>query len=209
MAGVRIGVVRHFHEVDNKVDAPVQKGIDEAVEIFRNQGAEIREVVLPAMQEFQACGFLILITEGYALHETWLKTRWNEYGELFRDRVAFGGLISGADYVQAVRRRRELQAAVAAAMADVDILLTAGAPGEAPKIEEMPKWSSLDKPGFTMPFNVTGQPAMTICSGFGPGGLPLGVQLAARPFEDALLLRVCQAHEKATAWRGMRPAMAS
>ena len=208
VAGVRIGVIRHFHEVDNKVDAPVQKGIDEAVEIFRNQGAVISEVVLPAMQEFQACGFLILITEGYALHETWLKTRWREYGELFRDRVAFGGLISGAEYVEALRRRRELQAAVAAAMADVDILLTAGAPGEAPKIEEMPKWSSLDKPGFTMPFNVTGQPAMTICSGFGEGGLPVGIQLAARPFEDALLLRVCQAYEAATPWRATRPALA-
>jgi aspartyl-tRNA(Asn)/glutamyl-tRNA(Gln) amidotransferase subunit A len=110
--------------------------------------------------------------------------------------------------VEATRRRRELQQAVAASMADVDILLTAGAPTEAPKIEGMPKWSSLEKPGFTIPFNLTGQPAMTICSGHGAGGLPVGIQLAARPFEDALLLRVCQAYEKATPWRGMRPAMA-
>ncbi len=208
VAGLRIGVVRQFHETDNKVNATVQKGIDDAVEILRNQGAAIREVTLPSLQDFQAAGSLILMTEAYALHEKWLKTRWNEYGELFRDRVAFGGLISGADYVEAVRRRRELQQAVAAAMTDVDILLTAGAPTEAPKIEGMPKWSSLEKPGFTIPFNLTGQPAMTICSGFGEGGLPVGIQMAARPFEDALLLRVCQAYEKATPWRGTRPAMA-
>ena len=207
VAGVRIGVVRHFHEVDNKVDASVQKGIDDAVELLRNQGASVREVVLPSLQDFQACGSLILMTEAFALHEKWLKTRWSEYGELFRDRVAFGGLISGADYVEALRRRRELQAAVVAAMVDVDILLTAGAPSVAPKIEGMPKWSSLEKPGFTIPFNVTGQPAMTICSGFGEGGLPVGIQMAARPFEDALLLRVCQAYEKGTPWRGTRPAM--
>ncbi len=208
VAGLRIGVVRHFHEVDNKVDASVQKGIDDAVELFRNQGASVREVVLPSLQDFQACGSLILMTEAFALHEKWLKTRWNEYGELFRDRVAFGGLISGADYVEALRRRRELQAAVAGTMAEVDILLTAGAPTVAPKIEGMPKWSSLEKPGFTIPFNLTGQPAMTICAGFGEGGLPVGIQLAARPFEDALLLRVCQAYEAATPWRATRPTLA-
>ena len=186
----------------------MQKAIDDAVELLRNQGASVREVVLPSLQDFQACGSLILMTEAFALHEKWLKTRWSEYGELFRDRVAFGGLISGADYVEALRRRRELQAAVAAAMVDVDILLTAGAPGVAPKIEGMAKWSSLEKPGFTIPFNVTGQPAMTICAGFGEGGLPVGIQLAARPFEDALLLRVCQAYEAATPWRATRPALA-
>jgi aspartyl-tRNA(Asn)/glutamyl-tRNA(Gln) amidotransferase subunit A len=208
VAGLRIGVVRHFHEVDNKVDAPVQKAIDDAVELLRNQGATIREVVLPSLQDFQAAGSLILITEAYGLHEKWLKTRWNEYGELFRDRVAFGGLISGADYVEATRRRRELQVAVATAMADVDILLTAGAPTVAPKIDSIPKWGGYEKPGFTIPFNLTGQPAMTICAGFGEGGLPVGIQLAARPFEDGLLLRVCQAYETATPWRATRPAMA-
>ncbi len=209
VAGVRIGVVRHFHEVDNKVNPAVQKGIDDAVEILRNQGAIIREVTLPALVEFQAAGFLILASEAYALHEKWLRTRWNEYGELFRDRVTMGGLISSADYVEATRRRRELQQAVHAAMADVDILLTTAAPTEAPKIEGMPKWSSFEKPGFTIPFNLTGQPAMSVCSGFGEGGLPVGIQMAARPFEDGLLLRVCQAYEKATPWRGQRPAMAS
>jgi aspartyl-tRNA(Asn)/glutamyl-tRNA(Gln) amidotransferase subunit A len=209
VAGVRIGVVRHFHEADNKVNATVQKGIDDAVEILRTQGATIREVTLPALVEFQAAGFLILASEAYALHEKWLKTRWNEYGELFRDRVTLGGLISSADYVEALRRRRELQQAVAAAMKDVDILLTTAAPTEAPKIEGMPKWSSFEKPGFTIPFNLTGQPAMSVCSGYGEGGLPVGIQMAARPFEDALLLRVCQAYEKATPWRGQRPAMAA
>ena len=209
VAGVRIGVVRHFHEVDNKANATVQKGIDDAVEILRTQGAQIREVTLPPLVDFQAAGFLILASEAYALHEKWLKTRWNDYGELFRDRVTLGGLISSADYVEATRRRRELQQAVAAAMADVDILLTTAAPTEAPKIEGMPKWSSFEKPGFTIPFNLTGQPAMSVCSGYGEGGLPVGIQMAARPFEDALLLRVCQAYEKATPWRGQRPAMAA
>jgi aspartyl-tRNA(Asn)/glutamyl-tRNA(Gln) amidotransferase subunit A len=208
VAGLRIGVVRHFHETDHKVDAPVQQAIDDAVALFRGQGAEIREVTLPSLFDFQACGFVILVTEAFALHEPWMQASREKYGELLRDRMAFGALVSGADYVQALRRRRELCTAVTAAMADVDILLTAGAPSEAPPIDNMPKWASLEKPGFTIPFNVTGQPAMTICAGFGPGGLPLGIQLAARPFDDATLLRACHAYEAATPWRSRRPAMA-
>ena len=207
-AGLRIGVVRHFHETDHKVNLSVQQAIDGAVEVYRNQGAVISEVTLPSLFDFQACGFVILICEAYALHEHWMRTRREDYGELLRDRLTLGALMSAADYIEAVRRRRELCRAVAAASADVDILLTAGAATEAPLIEGMAKWSSMEKPGFTIPFNVTGQPAMTICAGFGEGGLPVGIQLAAKPFQDALLLRACHAYEAATPWRGMRPAMA-
>jgi aspartyl-tRNA(Asn)/glutamyl-tRNA(Gln) amidotransferase subunit A len=207
VAGLRIGVIRNFHEVDHKVNATVQAGIDSAIEVYRNQGAIVREVTLPSLFDFQACGFVILICEAYALHEHWMRSRREDYGELLRDRLTLGALMSAADYIEAVRRRRELCRAVTAATADFDILLTAGAPTEAPLIENMPKWASMEKPGFTIPFNVTGQPAMTICAGFGEGGLPVGIQLAAKPFQDALLLRACHAYEAATPWRDMRPAM--
>jgi aspartyl-tRNA(Asn)/glutamyl-tRNA(Gln) amidotransferase subunit A len=208
VAGLRIGVIRHFHETDNQVNPAVQKAIDDAVELFSHQGAHISEVTLPSLFDFQACGFVILVTEAFALHERWMRARREEYGELLRDRMSFGALVSGADYVQALRRRRELCAAVTAAMGDLDLLITAGAPAEAPPIEGMAKWASLEKPGFTIPFNVTGQPAMTICGGYGAGGLPVGIQLAAKPFQDALLLRTCHAYEAATPWRGRRPAIA-
>lgn len=207
-AGLRIGLVRHFHETDQKVNPAVQKAIDDAVAVYRAQGAEIREVTLPSLFEFHACGFLILVTEAFALHEPWMRTRRNEYGRLMLGRMSYGALLSGADYVQALRRRRELCAAVTTAMADLDLLLTAGAATEAPPFEPEPTGPELDKPGFTFPFNVTGQPAMTICGGFGEGGLPVGIQLAAKPFQEALLLRACHAYEAATAWRNQRPAIA-
>ena len=97
---------------------------------------------------------------------------------------------------------------VAAAMEDCDLLLTAAQPAEAVRIEAVGKWASLEKPGFTMPFNVTGQPAIAVPCGLGEGGLPVAVQLAARPFEDALLLRAAHALEAALDTRGMRPALA-
>jgi len=110
--------------------------------------------------------------------------------------------------VQAVRMRRELRAELKAAMADLDVVLTAAAPAEAPKIDAIPKWDVLQKPSFTMPFNVAGYPAMSICSGYGAGGLPVAVQLVGKPFQEATVLRVADAFEKATAFRASRPALA-
>ncbi len=207
--GLRIGVVRNFHETDNPANPAVTKGIEDAIALYRAEGAEIRDVTLPSLEEYRAAGFIILISEAYAVHEPWMKTRYNDYGELLRDRLALGGLVSGADYVQALRRRRELCLQTAAAMADVDLLLTTAAPSEAGSIEHFPKWSSMEKPGFTMPFNLTGLPAISICSGFGEGGLPLSIQLVGKAFEEATVLRAAHAYETATEWRSHRPAMAS
>jgi len=207
--GLRIGVVRHFHEIDNKANAAVQKGIDDAITTFKGLGAEVREVTLPPMMDFMASGSIILSVEAFAIHEPWLRTRFNDYGELLRDRLAIAGLVSGADYVQAVRFRRELCAATAKAMQDVDILLTTNSPTEAPRIDSVPKWASMEKPGFTMPFNLTGLPAMSVCSGFGEGGLPVSIQLVAKAFREPTLFRAAHAYETATPWRNKRPELAS
>ncbi len=163
---------------------------------------------LPPLANFAACGFILMVTEGAALHEPWLRTRYHDHGERFRDRIALGALVSGVDYVQAQRRRRELTAATNAALREVDLLLTAAAPGEAPRIDAVTKWGSFDRPGFSAPFNVTGMPAAVVCGGFGPEGLPLGIQIAGRAFDEALVLRAAHAFEQATPWRGRRPALA-
>ena len=207
--GLRIGVVRNFHETDNPANPAVVKAIDDAVALYRAEGAEIRDVTLPSLEEYRSAGFIILIVEAFAVHEPWLRTRYNDYGELLRDRLALGGLMSSADYVQAVRRRRELCVQTAAAMADVDILLTTASPTEASKIEGLPKWSSMEKPGFTMPFNLTGLPAISICAGFGEGGLPVSIQLVGKAFQESTVFRAAHAYETATEWRKQRPALAS
>jgi len=205
--GLRIGVARHFFETDNKVNDATLKGINDALATFRGMGAEIRDVTLSPMADYHACGFLILVAEAYALHEPWLKSRFNDYGESFRDRIALGGFIRAADYVAAIRKRRLLCLELKAAMADLDILVSASAATEAPRITEVPKWATLEKPSFTMPFNVTGSPAISICTGFGAGGLPLSMQLVAKPFAEPLLFQAAHAYETATDWRARRPAL--
>jgi aspartyl-tRNA(Asn)/glutamyl-tRNA(Gln) amidotransferase subunit A len=207
--GLRIGVARTFFDSDNRVNDTTRAGINAALDQFTAMGAEVRDVDLSPMADYHACGFLILVAEAYALHEPWLKSRFNDYGESFRDRIALGAFIRSADYIAAIRKRRALCLELKAAMADLDILVSAAAVSEPPKITEVPKWATLDKPSFTMPFNVTGYPAMSICTGFGVGGLPLSMQLIAKPFAEPVLFQAAHAYETATDWRSKRPALVS
>ncbi|MGE5268425.1 MAG: amidase [Thiohalocapsa sp.] len=207
VTGLRIGVIHHFHEVDYKVSDGVRRGIDGAIATLRGLGAEIREVNLSPLQDWGACGSLISITERAAAYEEWGRTRLGDFSERVQRRLMLGALVSGVDYVQAVRRRRELRGELQAAMANLDVVLTASQTAEAPKIDAVPAWDSFAAPSFTMPFNVAGYPAITVCAGFGEGGLPVAIQLVGKPFQEATVLRVADAFEKATSFRNTRPAM--
>ena len=209
-AGVKgrvVGLPRHMHERDNPVSAATLKGIDDAAEILRGLGAEVREVTLPSLAEFNACGWTILLAEAFAVHEGWMRTRPQDYGAYMRERLMLGAALSAADYLQAQKRRAELVARSLVAMQGVDFLLTAAQPTEAPRIDEVPQWAFLGAPGFTMPFNVLGWPGITLCSGFGQGGLPVGLQLVAKPWQEPALFAVAHAYEQATEWRHRRPAL--
>jgi aspartyl-tRNA(Asn)/glutamyl-tRNA(Gln) amidotransferase subunit A len=207
--GKRIGVIHHFHEVDHKVSAGTQRGIDDAIATLRDLGAEISEVQLSPLQDWGACGTLISITERAAAYDEWARTRLQDFGERVRDRLMLGALVSGVDYVQAVRRRRELRAELQAAMAGLDVVLTATQPGEAPKMDAIPKWENFRSPSFTMPFNVAGYPAISVCSGFGANDLPVAIQLVGKPFQEATVLHIADAFERATAFRAKRPALSA
>jgi aspartyl-tRNA(Asn)/glutamyl-tRNA(Gln) amidotransferase subunit A len=203
--GLKIGVIHHFHETDHKVSEGTQRGITAALDTFRELGAEIREVQLSPLQDWHACGSLISIVERGAAYEEWARTRLHDFGERMRSRLMLSAFVSGLDYLQAVRRRRELRDELRVAMADLDLVLTAVFAAEAPKIDDVPKWDVFQQPSFMMPFNVAGYPAMSVCSGFGAGGLPVAIQLVGKPFQEASVLRVADAFEKATPFRARRP----
>jgi aspartyl-tRNA(Asn)/glutamyl-tRNA(Gln) amidotransferase subunit A len=203
--GLQIGLIRHFYEDDNPADEATRQGIAAAVKVFEDLGCSVRELRLSPLAEWAACGVMIMLSEAYAIHQATLRERFGDYGELFRDRMALAALISGGDYVQAVRHRRELAAEFATAMADLDLAITAAAPSEAPAIDAIGKFATFERPMLTMPFNVTGTPAMSVCCGYSEAGLPLAFQLAGKPFEEGTVLRAAHAYEKATSWRSVRP----
>jgi aspartyl-tRNA(Asn)/glutamyl-tRNA(Gln) amidotransferase subunit A len=208
VAGLRVGVIHHFHEVDYPVTEATRGGIDTAIATLRDLGAVIQETTLSPLADWSACGTLISITERAAAYEPWMRERLSEFSSVLRDRLMLSSMVSAVDYVQALRRRRELCLELALAMANVDILLTATQRAEAPLIDAISRWDNIERPNFTMPFNVAGVPAISVCSGFGAGDLPVAVQMIAKPFQEALLLRAAHAYEQAAGWRGRRPSLA-
>jgi Asp-tRNA(Asn)/Glu-tRNA(Gln) amidotransferase A subunit family amidase len=203
--GLRIGLIRHFYEHDNPADDATRQAITAAADVFEELGCSVRELRLAPLADWAACGVIIMLSEAFAIHQATLRERFGDYGEMFRDRMALAALISGGDYIQAVRRRRELAAEFTTAMADLDLALTAAAPGEAPAIDAVGKFATFERPMLTMPFNVTGTPAMSVCCGYSAAGLPLAFQLAGKPFDEPTVLRAAHAYEQATSWRSVRP----
>lgn len=203
--GLRIGLIRHFYERDNEANAATRQAIDTAAKALEGLGCSVRDITLSPLADWAACGVTIMLSEAYAIHEHNLRRRFNDYGEIFRDRMALAGLITAADYVQALRRRRELIAELDDAMADLDLVMTAAAPSEAPPIDQVPKFTIMNPPSLTIAFNVTGSPAMSVCCGYTDAGLPLSFQIVGKRFEDATVLRAAHAYEQATPWRERRP----
>ena len=203
--GLRIGLISHFYETDNPANEATRQGIAAAARVLEDRGCSVRELRLSPLADWAACGIVIMLAEGYAIHEATLRQRFTDYGEAFRDRMALAALITGADYIQATRLRRELLAEFAAAMTDIDLVMTAAAPSEAPTFETVSKFALFERPSLTMPFNVTGSPAMSVCCGYTEAGLPLAFQLAGKPFDEATVLKVAHAYERATSWRSVRP----
>src|SRR5436305_2570104 len=199
--GLRVGLIRHFYERDNEANAATRNAIDAAANQLAELGCAVSDITLSALPEWSACGMTIMLCEAYSIHEANLRRRFTDFGENFRDRMVLGVLVSGAAYVQALRRRRELVAELDGAMAGLDIVMTAAAPSEAPPIDQVPKFALLERPSLTIPFNVTGSPAMSVRRRYTEAGLPLSFQLVGQRFDGATVLRLAPTYEPATSCR--------
>ncbi|MGI4941535.1 MAG: amidase [Janthinobacterium lividum] len=206
LKGLRVGVVRHFFETDLRADAEVLGALESALDVVRSLGARVRDITLSPLSHYNQVTSLISRSEAYAIHERYLTTTPELYGELARRRLAAGAFVAASDYVNALRHRVRLVDEMAVAMADCDVLMLPTKHQPAPRFRLEP---AVREPSFTQPFNVTGLPALSVCSGFSADGLPLSLQVAGRPFEDALVLRVGDAFERATAFRASRPGLAT
>jgi aspartyl-tRNA(Asn)/glutamyl-tRNA(Gln) amidotransferase subunit A len=154
----------------------------------------------------------VLSPEAYAYHEHWLRERPQDYGDDVRERLRVGAFVAGGDYLKGQRARGVLRDAVNAALGQVDVLVCATTPivatsvGQAEVTVEhakVPVRASLIR--FTRPFNLTGHPAASIPCGFTAAGLPVGLQIVGRAFDEATVLRVADAYQRATDWHKRRP----
>jgi aspartyl-tRNA(Asn)/glutamyl-tRNA(Gln) amidotransferase subunit A len=203
--GLTIGLARHFYAEDAVAHAEQLQAIDDAAELFRKLGAEVREVRLPSGPEFYACCRLILRAEAYAIHRKWMIERPQDYGAIARSRFLDGATVSAADYIDALRWKGRLVRQTLAAMADVDVLLTASSLDPPCRIDDPEAVQRAYPRQVRQPFNVTGQPALAMPAGFTTEGLPLSLQLVGHPFQEATVYRVAAAYEGATGWTKRRP----
>lgn len=205
VAGLRIGYVRHFHEIDQPADPEVAAALDEVARVLADAGAIVRDVTLPSLGRFSAANRVILQSEAWSVHAPWLRSRPGDYAKATRRRLMAGAFLSAGDYVQAQRLRLQLVGAVDEVFRHVDVLLLASSLDPACEIDDWPKVERTYGRQARQPFNLTGHPALAMMSGLSAKGLPLSVQFAARAFDDATLLRVAAAYERAAPWHQRRP----
>ncbi|MFT5172856.1 MAG: aspartyl-tRNA(Asn)/glutamyl-tRNA(Gln) amidotransferase subunit A [Gammaproteobacteria bacterium] len=203
--GMRIGIVRHLYERDARASDATISAMNDAVETLRKLGAKIVEVQLPTLAQYQACTRVIIISEAFAIHGADLRARPDLYSAVTRYRIMPGALVAAADYSNALRFQRVLATRTLDAMSNVDALITASTYGPAPVQAQMRAESNFSNPPLTNPFNAAQLPALSLCNGFCADGLPLSMQIVGRPFDEATVLRIGHAYERATVWRAQRP----
>lgn len=202
---LRIGFVRHFRERDEPADPEVTAGLEEAARLMEAEGALVRTITLPSLQEFAAVNRVILTAEAWSVHAHWLRERPGDYGQLTRQRLTAGAFLSAEAYVGAQRRRTQLIGAVNNALREVDVLMCASNLDPACNIEDPAEIARTYSRQARTPFNVTGHPALAMGAGFARNGLPLSVQFVGRTFADATVLRVAAAYQRASGWYERHP----
>jgi aspartyl-tRNA(Asn)/glutamyl-tRNA(Gln) amidotransferase subunit A len=201
LEGVRVGVER-AHHFPEEADPALAGTFDSAVEALAGLGADVVEVSLPYYQEMRAALLATMLSEALAYHRGDLQTRWQDYYAATRLNLSFGALVTSNDYVQAQRVRRLTKRKLAELFTTVDVVVTPTSLTAAPRIADAPATivTRLLRSSCTSYWNLMGQPALAVPMGFNAAGLPLSLQIAGRPFEDALVLKAGDAYQGATDW---------
>jgi aspartyl-tRNA(Asn)/glutamyl-tRNA(Gln) amidotransferase subunit A len=207
MRGMRIGVIRHFYESHLPPEDETRRAFEAALQEFTKLGAVLEEVKLRELQEYDDCKVIIAEAEFFAVHEKDLLERFQDYGANLRFRAVPGGLIRAVDYIQAQRQRAKLVAEMQTLFAGYDAMATLCTYGPAPKMSMDEPTHFFQRPNLTAVFNVTGNPAISICTGFDRTGLPLAMQIVGKSFDESTILRIAHAYEQATPWRRQRPSL--
>jgi len=197
--GLRAGVARPYFF--NELDAEVGAAVEQAIDVLRDLGVAVRDVELPLRQEDWQDWMILTALESQEFHAK----PWQERpGDFSPELAAILGreYPSGYEVALALRRRYAFKERARQLLEEVDVLLTPTVPGPAPPIGE----GAARLAANTWPFNVTGQPALSVPCGFTTEGLPVGLQLVGRDFDEATVLRAGYTYEQATDWHRRRPA---
>ena len=206
LRGLRVGVVRHFWEEDLKAGAEVSQAMEAALDVLKQLGAKVEDVRMRPLQDYLDVKMTIAESEIFCVHQRELIARPGDFGMHFLAQTLAGCLFEASDYVQAQRERRLMLTEMEPLYQKHDVLVTASS-GPAPRLDRYSILNAWIRPNIHTVFSVTGGPCVAICNGFSGDDLPLSMQIAGRPFDDATVLRAAHAYEQATPWRKRRPAL--
>jgi len=208
--GLRVGVPKEFFQ--ESIDSEVESIVRNAIELMGKLGAVIHEISWPMYLESKAISSTILMAEATAYHSQLMKQHSSHIDPKVRLRLEAGFFISAVDYLQAQRARRLFYQRSCDLFKEVDLLAGPTVPIPACKIGTEEVQMGNTRLGvipalsqYTRPFNLNGFPAITVPCGFSKEGLPIGLQLAGKPFDEMTVLRTAFAYEQATDWHQRRP----
>lgn len=207
--GLRLGVPRSWFDEGEGVDPEIVAAFEEALRALKDAGVSLVDIDGKPFGEARAANMTILIAEAYAYHEPNLATQPQNFGPAVLNRVREGAMLSAADYIQAQRARATVSQLVGAVMTQVDAVVSPSGPRTASAFATHDPDGTYKVPSFTNVFNLTGLPAMSIPCGFSSAGLPLGLQIAGRAFEEPTVFRLAHAYEQATDWHTRVPGLAA
>jgi aspartyl-tRNA(Asn)/glutamyl-tRNA(Gln) amidotransferase subunit A len=210
--GLRVGLLRGLF-AEGWAPA-VREAVERAARTLAEHGAVVDEVTLPSVEHVAAASSAIIGAEALAYHAEWLRTRAGEYQPDVRERLRLGAFVSGLHYVRAQQVRATVRAEIDAALAKRDVLLAASTAITAPRVGEREVEIAGARTDarqalirFTRTFSYSGHPACSVPCGFAADGLPIGMQLVGRPFDEATVLRAADAYQRLTDWHTRRPVL--
>ena len=213
--GLRVGVIREAVGADF-LHPQVQSAITQALTDLEHLGATLTDVSLPLLPSAAAVTRAILAVESASLHHDWVRNRLHEYDHNVAIDFLTGSLLPAPLYYKAQKLRELTRRQVLEVLQNVDVLALPSSSEPAPLLPQMPGIKSKDEAtermagrrSLTGVFNLASVPALSVPCGFvseDGWALPIGLQLAGRPFEDALLLKTAYAYEQHTSWHTRRP----
>jgi aspartyl-tRNA(Asn)/glutamyl-tRNA(Gln) amidotransferase subunit A len=212
LRGVRVGVPRNYYF--DALQPQVETAVRAAIQTLSDLGAEIQEVEIPDIEEFTVISRLVLLAEATSQHRQKLKTRRDDIGADVLALLDQGQFILAADYLDAQRRRRQLIQSLNRLFEQVRVIVTPTTPSTAPQIGQTASEISgreedvrLAATRLVRALNLAGVPALSVPCGFDSQGLPIGLQIFGRAFDEAGVLLVGHAYEQACEWHKRKPSL--
>lgn len=192
----------------DRTDLEISKAVQKAGEVFAGLGAQVTPTALPGLYQAAQANGLMVVSDAAVFHRQRLESQPEDFGSDVRQRLGSGAALPLVDYILARRTQTLARWEFAQFFQRFDILLMPTTAVPAPMIEgpdAIEQARLLTR--YTAPFNLTGLPALSLPCGFTAAGLPIGLQMIAAPWKEALLLRAAYAYEQATVWHKRGPAL--